>query len=108
MVKTTLIARVTDGLPLAASMDDEEVGAAYSQASQAGFTHNSCTPAQTEDLTPYKNQAKQLFKQLSANVEDSRCSVETGPYVFQCVLHISRCFARIMPYAAVIHAHAAT
>ena len=48
------------------------------------LTHNSCW--QTEDLTPYKNQAKQLFKQLSANVEDSRCSVETGPYVFQCVL----------------------
>jgi hypothetical protein len=27
MVNTTLIARVTDGLPLAASMDDEEVRA---------------------------------------------------------------------------------
>jgi hypothetical protein len=26
MVKTTIIARVSDGLPLAASMDDEQVG----------------------------------------------------------------------------------
>jgi vesicle transport protein SEC22 len=25
MVKTTIIARITDGLPLAASMDDEQV-----------------------------------------------------------------------------------
>ena len=63
MVKTTIIARIADGLPLAASMDDEDP---------------------TEDLTEYKNQAKLIFKKLS-NDADQRCSIESGPYVFQCV-----------------------
>ena len=62
MVKTTLIARVADGLPLAASMDDEE----------------------TADLIEYKTQAKMLFKRLSApGQNDQRCSLDSPPYVFQ-------------------------
>jgi hypothetical protein len=60
MVKSTLIARVADGLALAASMDDEEVN----------------------DLNEYKNQAKLLFKSLSSNAE-KRCSLDSPPYVFQ-------------------------
>jgi vesicle transport protein SEC22 len=60
MVKTTIIARVADGLPLAASMDDEE----------------------SADLTEFKNQAKMLFKQLSGGSEQ-RCSLDSPPFVFQ-------------------------
>jgi vesicle transport protein SEC22 len=60
MVKSTLIARVADGLALTASMDDDE----------------------SQDLTDYKNQAKQLFKRLSPQTEQ-RCTLESPPYLFQ-------------------------
>ncbi|KAJ3299978.1 SNAP receptor [Borealophlyctis nickersoniae] len=69
MVRSTIIARVVDGLPLAASMDDEE----------------------SEDLTEYKNQAKQLFKRLG-NESDQRCSIETGPYVFNYLIEFGVCY----------------
>ncbi|KAL2915448.1 SNAP receptor [Polyrhizophydium stewartii] len=69
MVKSTLIARVADGLPLAASMDDEE----------------------TEDLTEYKQQAKTLFKGLSQNAEQ-RCSIESPPYVFHYLIEFGVCY----------------
>lgn len=62
MVKLTLIARVTDGLPLAEGLDD-------------GRDHQ-------DEL--YKQQAKSIFKNLSKGQnEPSRMSIETGPYVFQ-------------------------
>jgi hypothetical protein len=60
MVLSTILARSADGLPLAASMDDEE----------------------SMDLQDYKNQAKLLFRKLN-QTNENRCSVETGPYVFQ-------------------------
>ncbi|KAI8609910.1 hypothetical protein BC830DRAFT_1162259 [Chytriomyces sp. MP71] len=60
MVKSTIIAWVVDGLPLAASMDDKE----------------------SSNLTEYKTQAKNIFKRLSQDA-DTRCSIETGAYVFQ-------------------------
>ncbi|KAJ3085626.1 SNAP receptor [Quaeritorhiza haematococci] len=69
MVKSTVIARVADGLPLAASMDDEE----------------------SEDLTDYKNQAKLIFKRLSPQ-SDQRCSIETGPYVFHYLIEFGVCY----------------
>jgi vesicle transport protein SEC22 len=42
----------------------------------------------------YKNQAKMLFKRL--NAEESRCSVESGPYIFQYVFvnRMRQCTAR--------------
>ncbi|KAI9015023.1 Longin-like domain-containing protein [Gaertneriomyces semiglobifer] len=69
MVKTTIIARVADGLPLAASMDDEE----------------------SADLTEYKTQAKMLFKRLSPQ-SDLRCSIETGNYVFHYLIEFGVCY----------------
>lgn len=63
MVKLTLIARVTDGLPLAEGLDDGR---------------------DQKDIEFYKQQAKQLCKELSRRQhEASRMSVETGPYFFQ-------------------------
>jgi len=61
MVKSTLIARVSDGLPLAASVDEEA--------------------AETE-LNEYKQQAKLIFRRLNANSE-SRCTIESGNYTLQ-------------------------
>lgn len=63
MVKLTMIARVTDGLPLAEGLDDGR---------------------DIQDAEFYKQQVKALFKNLSRGQnEASRMSVESGPYVFQ-------------------------
>jgi vesicle transport protein SEC22 len=63
MVKLTLIARVTDGLPLAEGLDDGR---------------------DQRDLEVYKQQAKQLFKKMSQGPPPaSKMSYESGPYVFQ-------------------------
>ncbi|KAJ8654288.1 hypothetical protein O0I10_010110 [Lichtheimia ornata] len=70
MVKSTIIARVSDGLPLAASMDDEQV--------------------ETE-LAEYKGQAKTIFKRLNVNSEP-RCSIESGHYVFHYIIEGSVCY----------------
>nr|ADE77292.1 unknown [Picea sitchensis] len=62
MVKLTMIARVTDGLPLAEGLDDGR---------------------EQRDVEFYKQQAKSLFKKLSQGQnEPSRMSIESGPYVF--------------------------
>lgn len=62
-MKLTMIARVTDGLPLAEGLDDGR---------------------DIQDADFYKQQAKSLFKNLSmGQIEVSRMSVETGPYIFQ-------------------------
>jgi len=70
MVKTVIISRVADGLPLAASMDDEE----------------------SEDLTEYKNQAKSIFKKLSKAGTEQRCSIETGQYFFHYLIECGICY----------------
>ncbi|CAD6240708.1 unnamed protein product [Miscanthus lutarioriparius] len=63
MVKLTMIARVTDGLPLSEGLDDGR---------------------DLKDADFYKQQAKLLFKNLSKGQhEASRMSIETGPYLFQ-------------------------
>ena len=69
MVKSTIIARVVDGLPLAASMDDEE----------------------SVDLTEYKTQAKQLFKRLAYETEQ-RCTIESLPFVFHYLIEFGVCY----------------
>ncbi|WRT67831.1 uncharacterized protein IL334_004805 [Kwoniella shivajii] len=58
MVRSTTIFRVTDGLPLAASVDDENTEKA---------------------LTEYKQQSKLIFRRLNANSEPA-CSIESGQY----------------------------
>uniref|UniRef100_A0A8C7WK15 SEC22 homolog B, vesicle trafficking protein a n=1 Tax=Oncorhynchus mykiss TaxID=8022 RepID=A0A8C7WK15_ONCMY len=58
MVLLTMIARVADGLPLAASMQEDE---------QSG-----------RDLQHYQSQAKQLCRKLNAQ-SPNRCTLEAGP-----------------------------
>jgi len=67
----TMIARVADGLPLAASMTEDE------QTSR--------------NLTDYQSQAKQLFRRLS-NTSPSRCTLETGTFLFHYLLDRGICY----------------
>ena len=62
MPKLTLLSRISDGLPLAASMEDEK---------------------DHRELDGYKAQAKKLLKTMS-NGAPARVSVESGGSVFQC------------------------
>lgn len=72
MVKLTMIARVTDGLPLAEGLDDGR---------------------DQKDLEFYKQQAKTLFKKLSQGQhEPSRMSIETGPNVFHYIIENGVCY----------------
>lgn len=72
MVKLTMIARVTDGLPLAEGLDDGR---------------------EQKDLEFYKQQAKTLFKKLSQGQhEPSRMSIETGPNVFHYIIENGVCY----------------
>ncbi|KAI8070478.1 Longin-like domain-containing protein [Gongronella butleri] len=70
MVKTTIIARVNDGLPLAASMDDEQV---------------------EMELAEHKGHAKTIFRSLNMNSEP-RCSIESGNYVLHYIIEGSVCY----------------
>ncbi|KAL5715020.1 SNAP receptor [Ranunculus cassubicifolius] len=72
MVKLTMIARVTDGLPLAEGLDD-------------GRDQN--------DADFYKSQAKALFKNLSkGQSHPSRMSIETGPNIFHYIIEGYVCY----------------
>ncbi|KAL8537840.1 hypothetical protein ACS0TY_012828 [Phlomoides rotata] len=72
MVKLTMIARVTDGLPLVEGLDDGR---------------------DVPDSDFYKQQVKALFKNLSRGQnEPSRMSVETGPYVYNYIIEGRVCY----------------
>jgi len=58
MVRSTMIARASDALPLAASVDDEET---------------------EQTLQEHKQQSKLIFRRITPNSEP-RCSIESGPY----------------------------
>lgn len=71
MVHMTMIARVTDGLPLAASMqEDQHMG---------------------KDLVEYQQQAKRLFKTLTST-SPIKCSIESGAYLFHYIIEQDVCF----------------
>lgn len=66
-----MIARVADGLPLAASVqEDEQLG---------------------KNATEYQTQAKRLFKTLTAT-SPIKCSIESGPYLFHYLIEQDVCF----------------
>jgi len=70
MPKLTIIARVSDGLPLAASMEDDKYH---------------------RDLDVYKNQAKRIFKQLSVS-SPARLSIESGSEIFHYIIDSGVCY----------------
>ncbi|CAI5949804.1 unnamed protein product [Closterium sp. NIES-65] len=72
MVKVTMIARATDGLPLAEGLDDGR---------------------EQREVEVYKQQAKSLFKRLSQGLpQASRMSIETGPYFFHYIVEGGVCY----------------
>ncbi|XP_022911420.1 vesicle-trafficking protein SEC22b [Onthophagus taurus] len=71
MVLMTMIARVADGLPLAATMQEDE---------QAG-----------RGILDYQNQAKMLFRKLGPQ-SPARCTIETGPYLFHYLIEHDICY----------------
>jgi vesicle transport protein SEC22 len=71
MVKLTMLARVADGLPLAEGLDSDRA----------------------QDLEPYKQQAKTLFKKLSQGPPPpSRMSYESGPYFLHYMIEAGVCY----------------
>lgn len=73
MVLMTMIARVADGLPLSASMQEDE---------QAG-----------RSLMDFQNQAKQLFRKISSEMNPpTRCSLESGPFIFHYYIERGVCY----------------
>ncbi|XP_078493875.1 vesicle-trafficking protein SEC22b [Ciona intestinalis] len=71
MVLMTMIARVGDGLALAASMQEDE---------QTG-----------KSLTEYQNQAKMLFRKLN-NQSPDKCTIESGRMLFHYMIDNSICY----------------
>lgn len=71
MIVLTVIARVADGLPLAASIQEDE---------QSG-----------RDLQQYQSQAKQLCRKLNDQSPD-RCTLEAGPMNFHYVIAQGVCY----------------
>ncbi|XP_033506690.1 vesicle-trafficking protein SEC22b-A [Epinephelus fuscoguttatus] len=71
MTSLTMIARVSDGLPLAASIQEDE---------QSG-----------RDLQQYQSQAKQLFRKLNAQSPE-RCTLEAGDMNFHYVIAQGVCY----------------
>nr|BAN20505.1 snare protein sec22 [Riptortus pedestris] len=71
MVLMTMIARLSDGLPLAATMQDDE---------QSG-----------KNTLEYQNQAKMLFKRLTPQ-SPPQCTIETGPYLFHYLIERDVCY----------------
>lgn len=71
MVLMTMIARLSDGLPLAATMQDDE---------QSG-----------KNTLEYQNQAKMLFKRLTPQ-SPPQCTIETGPYLFHYLIEREVCY----------------
>ncbi|XP_064458178.1 vesicle-trafficking protein SEC22b-like [Ornithodoros turicata] len=71
MVLLTMIARVSDGLPLSASVQDEQ----------------QLKPSTTD----YQNQAKRLFKTLNDQSLE-KATIETGPYNFHYLIEKGVCY----------------
>uniref|UniRef100_A0A8W7PZB9 Longin domain-containing protein n=2 Tax=gambiae species complex TaxID=44542 RepID=A0A8W7PZB9_ANOCL len=71
MALMTMIARFVDGLPLVGTMQEDE---------QSG-----------RSILEYQNQAKLLFRKLGPN-SPTRCSIETGPYLFHYLIEHDVCY----------------
>lgn len=71
MILLTMLARVEDGLPLAASIQEDE--------------------QYERDLQQYQSQAKQLFRKLNAQSPD-RCTLETGNFNFHYLIQDGVCY----------------
>lgn len=71
MLLLTMIARVADGLPLAASIQEDEQS--------------------VRDLQKYQSQAKQLFRKLNEQ-SPTRCTLEAGTMTFHYIIEQGVCY----------------
>lgn len=71
MVLMTMIGRIPDGLPLAATIQEDE---------QHG-----------RNLIDYQNQAKLLFRKLNSQ-SPTQCSIESGPFLFHYFIDHDVCY----------------
>jgi len=78
MVLMTMVARVADGLPLAASIQEDEQ---VSFQPQKRLTRE-CSLQLGKNVVDYQNQAKRLFRTLTPT-SPIKCAIESGPYLFQ-------------------------
>ena len=83
MVLMTMIGRVADGLPLAASVHNEirdEVRLCSPIAVSPSYVFFSLQSGRSG--TEYQNQAKNILRRLGPT-SPSKASIESDPYVFQ-------------------------
>ena len=90
MILMTMIARVADGLPLAASIqEDEQVKL------KIRFFLEKCQIFRLfqlgKNIVDYQNQAKRLVKTLTAT-SPIKCSIESNDYLFHYIIEQDACF----------------
>lgn len=93
-----MIARVSDGLPLAASVQDDEMVCFSFPESQCLLTHchlmslkSFSVVQQGRSYLEYQNQAKMLFRKLSPQ-SPNQMSIESGPYYFHYIIDDGVCY----------------
>ena len=90
MIFMTMIARVADGLPLAASIQEDE------QVKIPNFPNfklltKILSKQLGKNIADYQNQAKRLFKTLTAT-SPIKCSIESNEYLFHYIIEQDACF----------------
>ena len=90
MIFMTMIARVADGLPLAASIQEDE------QVKILNFPNfkiltKILSKQLGKNIADYQNQAKRLFKTLTAT-SPIKCSIESNEYLFHYIIEQDACF----------------
>ena len=94
MVLMTMIARVFDGLPLAASVqEDEQTGKYVLNIFWSLYFATYIDFYTFRNILEYQNQAKRLFKTLNES-SPNRCSLETGNgnFHFHYIIEQQTCF----------------
>ncbi|KAJ3552905.1 hypothetical protein NM688_g3910 [Phlebia brevispora] len=76
MVRSTILVRASDALPLAATVDDEQVRRTLLNHAAYALT---CQIQTEQSLQEHKQQAKLIFRRITPNSEP-RCSIESGQY----------------------------
>lgn len=84
MVRSTIIVRASDALPLAASVDDEQVRSLIVQMIPVIYMLLYALLQTEQALQEHKQQSKLIFRRITPNSEP-RCSIESGPYTLQWV-----------------------
>lgn len=94
MVRSTTIARASDALPLAASVDDEQVSMPSWSVLATSLTPLRLVIQTETTLQEHKQQAKLIFRRINAQSEP-RCSIESDAYTLQYVLGSLSCVVQV-------------